>query len=97
MFTKVSKGTRSQFQRLLAEKLSELEPCLNPENTMEQQWTYIISVLYDAAAQSICHKSRNHKDWFDNNTDTINNLLEEKHKAHWATLDNPTYNNIRQD
>ncbi len=79
---------RNEFRRLLDEKLGESEPCLSSENTMEQQWTYISSVLYDAAAQSIGYKSRNHQDWFDDNSDAIHNLLKDMHKAHQATLKN---------
>ncbi len=63
---------------------------------MEQQWTYISSVLYDAAAQSIGYKSRNHQDWFDDNSDTIHNLLKDMHKAHRATLENPSSTKTRQ-
>ncbi len=72
---------RNEFRHLLDEKLGESEPCLSSENTIEQQWTYISSVLYDAAAQSIGYKSRNHQDWFDDNSDAIHNLLKDMHKA----------------
>lgn len=70
---------RNEFQHLLDEKLRESEPCLSAENIMEQQWTYISSVLYDAAAQSIGYKSRNHQDWSDDNSDTLHNMLKNMH------------------
>ncbi len=87
---------RNEFRRLLDEKLGESEPCLSSENTMEQQWTYISSVLYDAAAQSIGYKSRNHQDWFDDNSDAIHNLLKDMHKAHQATLKKPSSTKTRR-
>ena len=67
-------------------------PGLSSENTVEQQWTYISAAMYEAAAKSIGHKSRNHTDWFDVNSDTIHNL----HKEHQITLDIPSSTNTRQ-
>lgn len=44
---------------------------------MDQKWTSISSALYEAAAQSMGYKSKNHQDWFDDNSDTIHNIAEE--------------------
>jgi len=88
---------RSEFRRLLAEKLMNSETCLSSENTMEQQWNYISSVLYEAAAKSIGYKSKNHQGWFDDNSDTIHNLLKDMRKSHRETLDNPSSIKARQD
>ncbi len=53
-------------------------------------------MLCDAAAQSIGYKSRNHQDWFDDNSDAIHNLLKDMHKAHRATLKKPSSTKTRQ-
>lgn len=87
---------RTEFRRLLAEKLRESETCLSSENTMEHQWNYISFVLYDSAAKSIGYKSKNHQDWFDDNSDIIHNLLKDMRKAHRETLDNPSSVKTRQ-
>lgn len=65
----------SEFRHSLAEKLGELELCLNGENSTDQQWIFISAALYEAIVQTIGYKSRNYQDWFDNNSNTIHNLL----------------------
>ena len=88
---------RNYFRRSLAEKLGGVEFSLSsPENTMDQKWNSISSALCEAAAQTIGYKSKNHQDWFDDNSDTIHDLLEDKHRAHQATLRNPSSSSIRQ-
>ncbi|CAL8288190.1 unnamed protein product [Merluccius merluccius] len=52
--------------------------------------------MYEATAKSIGHKSRNHQDWFDDNSDTIHNLLNDMHKEQQITLDIPSSTNTRQ-
>ena len=88
---------RNDFRRSLAEKLGGMESSLNsPENTMDQKWNSISSALYEAAAQTIGYKSKNHQDWFDDNSDTIHKQLKDMHKAHRATLENPSSVSTRQ-
>lgn len=76
------------FRCFMAEKIRELEPCLSSKDCKSSE----NSGLY----QSIDHKSRNHLDWFDKNLDTLRNLLKDMQKVNWATSDNLSSANTRQ-
>ncbi len=84
---------RNEFWHLIDEKLGEPEPCLSSENNMEQQWTYISSVLYGSDTPIVGYKSRNHQDWFDDNSDAIHNLLKDMHKALEKALEIQSFDN----
>ncbi|KAL6464878.1 hypothetical protein MHYP_G00271950 [Metynnis hypsauchen] len=73
----------------------ELEVFLSGDHSLDEQWTAISSTLHEAAAQTIGFKNKNHQDWFDNNSDTIHNLLNNMHKAHQVALKNPSSNTAR--
>lgn len=87
---------RNEFRRSLADKLREIEPGLSSEDSMDQKWASISSSLYEAAAQTIGYSGKKHQDWFNDNSDTIKTLLDNMHKAHRATLNNPSSGSIRQ-
>ncbi|XP_034071876.1 LOW QUALITY PROTEIN: uncharacterized protein LOC117545945 [Gymnodraco acuticeps] len=79
------------------QKLGGMELSLSSsENTMDQKWKSISSALYEAPAQTIGYKSKNHKDWFDENSETIHDLLKDMHRAHRATLKSPSSSSTRQ-
>ena len=51
----------------------------------EENWTVFHKTVLSSAACTLGHPSRKHQDWFDENDDEIQRLLEEKHrllKAH---------------
>ena len=77
----------------LVEKLEGMEVSLSSsENTIDQNWNDISSALYEAAVQTISYKSKNHRDWFDENSETIHDLLKDMHRAvraHCTELTNP--------
>lgn len=87
---------RNEFRCSLAEKLRELELILGGQNATDEQWTSIRSALHEAPAHTISYKSRNHQDWFDNNSDTSRNSLIAMQKAHRVTLKNPSSCTARQ-
>ncbi|KAI4815813.1 hypothetical protein KUCAC02_005940 [Chaenocephalus aceratus] len=88
---------RNAFRCSLAEKLWGMELSLSsPENTMDQKWNSISAALHEAAAQTVGYKSKNHQDWFDENSETIHDLLKDMHRAHRATLKSPSSSSTRQ-
>ncbi len=87
---------RNEFRCSLAEKLGELELLQSGETATEQQWSSITEALHEVAAQTISYKSKNHQDWFDNNSDSIHDLLNNMHKAHQETLKNPSSSTAKQ-
>ena len=48
---------------------------------------YFHKTVYSSAATTLGHPSRTHQDWFDENDDEIQRLLEEKHRLHKAHQD----------
>lgn len=86
-------SAQNEFQCSLAEKLGE---CELSENATDQKWTSISSALHEAAAHTIGFESENHQDWFDNNSDTIQNSLNAMHKAHQVSLKNPSSSTARE-
>ena len=56
------------------------------ENTVEN-WTVFHKTVHSLAATTLGHPSRKHQDWFDENDDEIQRLLEEKHRLHKAHQD----------
>ena len=51
---------------------------LGSEN-LEENWTVFHKTVHSSAATTLGHPSRNHQDWFDENDDEIQRLLEEKY------------------
>lgn len=83
-------GSRNALRRSIAQKLTDAEPLLSAEATVNDKWTSISSLLYAAAVDAMGYKGKRHQDWFDENRDRISTLLENMHKAHTASLNNPT-------
>ena len=48
----------------------------------EENWRVFQNVVHSPAATTLGHPSRKHQDWFDENDDEIESLLEEKHRMH---------------
>ena len=58
---------------------------LGAMNHSSEDWAAFQNVVYSSAAITLRHPSRKHPDWFDENDEEIESLLEEKHdtqKAH---------------
>ena len=59
---------------------------LSSENP-EEYWTVFHKTVHSSAASTLGHPSRKHQDWFDENNDEIQKLLQEKHRLHKAQQD----------
>ena len=59
---------------------------LSPEDP-EENWTVIPNAVHSSAADTLGYTARKHQDWFDENDDKIQGLLEEKHRLHKAHQD----------
>ena len=60
---------------------------LSSENP-EENWTVFNKTVHCSAATSLGHPSRKHQaDWYDENDDEIQKLLEEKYRLHKAHQD----------
>ena len=59
---------------------------LSSENP-EENWTVFHKTVRSSAATTLNHPPRKHQDWFDENGDEIQRLLEEKQRLHKAHQD----------
>lgn len=57
---------------------------------MEADWAALRELVYDTATEILGLSSRKHKDWFDENSEDIKQLLNKKHRLHQAYLNNPS-------
>ena len=84
-----------------------LEKCLkstSPGNqSVEADWASLRELIYSTATETLGPQTRKHKDWFDENSEDIKQLLDEKHHLHQAYINNPkstarrdALNNIRK-
>ena len=54
----------------------------------EENWTVFRDTIHSSAMDSLGPVSRKHQDWFDENDEEIQGLLEEKHEKPKAYLSN---------
>ena len=52
----------------------------------EENWIVFKDTVHSSAMDSLGSVSRKHQDWFDENEEEIQGLLEEKHQKHKAYL-----------
>ena len=70
-------------------------------NSADEHWTSFRNAVYSASLKVIGLEQRRHEHWFDDNDDEIMSLLDEKHKAHVAWLQDKSsaskakYENLR--
>ena len=62
----------------------------------EQNWTVFRDTVHSSAMDSLGPVSRKHQDWFDENDDEIQRLLEEKHQNTRHTLVIPAQYPVRR-
>ena len=72
-------------QDFLTDICNQLDAMNLSSEDPEENWTVFHKTVLSSAASTLGHPSRKHQDWFDENDDEIQRLLEEKHrllKAH---------------
>ena len=79
--------TKASFRAKLSECFSSSTE--TPEDDPDTIWGKLCTLMRDAAEATIGFVKRSHADWFDENCDSIHQLLEQKRKAHDAYLANP--------
>ena len=70
---------------------------------LEAEWALFRDTIHASALETIGPTTRKHQDWFDENNDSIKQLLELKHQPHRALINDPTsiskkvaFNNIKR-
>lgn len=84
-----STQARDMFRRSVGMKVEECETILCSDNTIDQKWTSIASMLHKATVDTISYKTRKHQDWFDENSDTIVSMLETMRRVYIDTINCP--------
>ena len=72
----------SMRQAFLMDICNQLDAINLSSENPEENWT-----VFHKTVHSLGHSSRKHQDWFDENDDEIQRLLEEKHRLHKAHQD----------
>ena len=66
---------------------SRLDAMELTSDDLEENWTVFRDTVHSSAMDSLGPVSRKHQDWFDENDEEIQGLLEEKHEKHKAYSD----------
>ena len=74
---------RQAFINDICSRLDAVELC---SDDPEENWTVLRDTVHSSAMDSLRPVSRKHQDWFDENDEEIQVLLEEKHQKHKAYL-----------
>ena len=74
---------RQAFISDICSRLDVMELC---SDDPEENWTVFRDTIHSSAMNSLGPVSRKHQDWFDENDEEIQGLLEEKHQKHKAYL-----------
>ena len=77
----------SMRQAFLTDICNQLDAVKLRSENPEENWKIFHKTIHFSAATTLGHPSRNHQDWFDENDDEIQRLLEEKHRLHKAYQD----------
>ena len=77
----------SMRQDFLTDICNQLDAMNLSSEDPEENWTVFHKTVLSSAASTLGHPSRKHQDWFDENDDEIQRLLEEKHRLHKAHQD----------
>ena len=74
---------RQAFINDICSRLDAMELC---SDDPEENWTVFRDTIHSSAMDSLGLVSRKHQDWFDENDEEIQGLLDEKHQKHKAYL-----------
>lgn len=77
-----NKETNNLFERELQPRLENLQACASAA----ESWANVRDVLYECAGEVLGFRQKKHRDWFDENDDSIRPLLKNMHAAHSVYL-----------
>ena len=84
----VSKLNQDSFrQAFLTDICNQLGAINLSSEDPEENWTVFHRTVHSSAATTLGHTARKHEDWFDENVDGIQRLLEDKHRLQKAHQD----------
>ena len=89
-----SPETAELYRRSLAHLLAETNEDLPADAS--SVWHSIHKAVITTATETLGYRQRRHKDWFDENSVEITQMLETKHKLHNLHLQNPNSPEIMQ-
>lgn len=91
-----SEDVRVRLDSTITRMLSGAPGIVNLDDCVEDSWAHLVETVTDAAKEVLGVVKRKNKDWFDENSEDIRELLEEKHQAHKALLNNPNSIYLKQ-
>ena len=87
-----NRTTVLKFQETLSTRLSDPQPPASQpgSESVDDQWAHFRDIIYSTALETIGPRRKKHRDWFDENDDMIQPLLEEKRCLLRALQSDPT-------
>ena len=76
--------------KLLHDLDSKLNNVASVQQDVEEAWKQLCDTVYTTAAEHLGHTTHKQQDWFDENDEEIQTLLQEKHRLHRACLNDPS-------
>ena len=77
--------TRVAFQQCLLANLQNK----NLDYHVEENWNQLKETIITTCEETIGRKKRKHQDWFDDNDETLKELIDQKRKAHIISQNDP--------
>jgi exonuclease III len=84
----LSEDVKENFQTSLHSRLEK--PNLPPDLPPEEMWNHIKAAILQTSEEILGFTTKKHKDWFDENNQTIQELLASKRSAYQAHLAQPS-------
>lgn len=85
-------STKANFHQLLGDRLPDKYP-----DSIEEHWATLKTVILSAGEESVGYCKIKHQDWFDENDQEIQTLLNKKRTAHQACQNNPNSLSKKQE
>ena len=76
--------------KLLQDLDSKLNNAASVQQDVEEAWKQLHDTVYSTAAEHLGYTTHKQQDWFDENDEEIQTLLQEKHRLHRACLNDPS-------
>ena len=76
----------SERQRYINDICSRIDALVHNSEDLDENWTVFRDTVHSSAMDSLGQVPRKHQDWFDENDDEFQGLLEEKQQKHKAYL-----------
>ena len=87
---------RHNFAAEVSQRLPSLPLVSDGNTTVDEGWKQLAEVVRGAAQDVVGYANKKNKDWFDDNSNEVKNLLDSKNKGHAARNGSPNSVYLRE-